>query len=161
MAPACKKDTQPPIDPFDGLSNQLICKIDGREWKSNEVLGGFYDNTGAQLGNFISLLFVNGTQAFDFIINSPYKTGTVLFNQNTSSYPNSSTPKDYGSFIHAYSNLTPEEEYITNSNDTGSINFLVMDSVDKKVKAAFSFTGKDNRTGKKVTVTEGYLEHHQ
>jgi hypothetical protein len=36
-----------------------------------------------------------------------------------------------------------------------------MDSVDKKVKAAFSFTGKDNRTGKKVTVTEGYLEHHQ
>jgi hypothetical protein len=161
MSLGCKKDKQSPADPFASLSNQLVCKVNGSEWKSNYVRVSFYNSISPQIGKYIFLYFENGTQVVDFIINSPYKTGTVLFNQNTASYPNTLSPKDYAVFLKGYSNLTPEEEYITNSNDTGSINFIVMDSVQKRVKATFSFTGKDNRTGKKVSVTEGYLEYHQ
>jgi hypothetical protein len=160
MSSGCKKDKEP-TDPFATLSNQLVCKIDGNEWKSNAVLGAYYDNTQNFGGKYVSLFFMNGTQGIDFIINSPYKIGQLLFNQNTTSYPNTLSPKDYAAFINAYSNLTPEEEYITNNIDNGKINLLILDTINKLVKATFSFTGKDNRTGKKVTVTDGYLEYHQ
>jgi hypothetical protein len=159
MSSGCKKDKQP--NTAANLNNQLICKIDGAEWKSKEVIGRFYDNTNNQGGKYLYFLFSSGTQHFDLIVNSPYKSGTVVFNQITTPYPNSLSPKDYVAFVKGYSDLTPEEQYITNAVDNGSINFSMMDTINKKVKATFSFTGKDSRTGKKVIVTEGYLEYHQ
>jgi hypothetical protein len=33
---SCRKTTPPPGDPFASLNNQLVCKINGSEWRSNE-----------------------------------------------------------------------------------------------------------------------------
>jgi hypothetical protein len=87
--------------------------------------------------------------------------GIIPLNQNTSDYPNSLSPKDYAAFINEYSNSTPAEEYITNASDVGTMNINLLDSINKKIKASFSFTGKDQLTGKKVTVTDGYFDYHQ
>jgi hypothetical protein len=160
MSSGCKKDKEP-TDPSASLSNQLVCKIDRVEWKSNEVIVRLYDNTGNGGGKYFFLFFINGTQSVQFIINSPFKTGNLFFNQNTTLYPNTLSPKDYAAFVNAYSNLTPEQDYITNTTETGNMNILTIDTIQKAIKASFSFSGKDSRTGKKTSVTDGRLEYHQ
>jgi hypothetical protein len=41
------------------------------------------------------------------------------------------------------------------------MNILTIDTIQKAIKASFSFSGKDSRTGKKTSVTDGRLEYHQ
>jgi hypothetical protein len=157
MAASCKKTNFPPPDPFATLSNSLVCKINGSEWRSNERGGGFFliSGTGHE---YIRLSFANGRQKIDFFINPPYDKPFYIFNQTTNTYPNTIYPNDYISFFKGYPDLTPSEEYVTNAVDTGRVDIVLMDPVSNKIKGKFFFTGKDNRTGNK---TEGYFDYHQ
>ncbi len=160
LSARCKKDNI--SDPFGGLNNQLVCKINGSEWKSNENrYSGFYDLNPYSNLRYLYLTYRNGNQVIQLFINSPYQTGKIILNQNTNIYPNITNPKNYAAFINEYPDLTPDDLYVTNAIDVGEINFITMDTNNKKIKAKFSFTGKDNRTGKKITITDGYFEYHQ
>ena len=107
------------------------------------------------------LLYRNSRQTIQFYINPPFRSGEYTLNYNTQLYSVSTSPADHGAFTNEYPDLTPDDVYITNPVETGVINFILMDTIHKKIKAKFSFTGKDKRTGKKVTITDGYFEFHQ
>lgn len=153
----CKKDNIQ--SSFAGLNNQLVCKINGSEWRLNENrYSGFYVNPFANR-KYIYLVYSNGNQAIRFHINPPYRPGIIYLDHVT--HPASTFPEDYASFLNTYGDLTPDEFYVTNASDTGEIDFITMDTINKKIKAKFFFTGKDSRSGKKISVTDGYLEYHQ
>lgn len=151
----------PPTDPST-LDNQLICKIDGKEWKSNEVLySGFYDYNPSLNRRYLYLHFVNGRQNIDIFINPPYNQNTYNLDKNTIDYPTTSFPENYLSFEQYYAYLTPEEIYITSSSNTGRIDFTFLDSTKQSIKGKFSFIGKDKHTGKTVSVSDGYFDFHE
>jgi len=158
LAAKCNKETDDFPKPEE-LSNQLICKINGVKWKSNEVSGGFFliSGTGHE---YIRLVFANGREDITFFLNPPYTKPYYVFNKTTISYPNNIYPEDYVAFFRSYPDLTPEEEYITNSADTGSLDFISLDTTRSIIKARFTFTGRDRRTGKKLTITDGYFDYH-
>jgi|GEM_PF-2404965 len=161
LAARCKKDDISQ-DPFSWLNNQLICKINGIEWKSNNNrYSGFYDHNPLLNKRYIYLTYENGQQSVELFINPPYNQTIYDLNKTTLDYPTTDDPENYIAFTKEYPDLTPRELYITNTIDVGKIEFVLLDSINKIIKAKFSFTGKDNRTGKKVTVTEGYFEYHQ
>jgi hypothetical protein len=156
LAIGCKKEIP---DPFARFNNQLVCKINGGEWRLNENrYSGFYVNPFANR-KYIYLVYSNGNQAIRFHINPPYRPGKIYLNHDT--HPASTFPEDYASFLNTYGDLAPDEFYVTNASDTGEIDFITMDTINKKIKAKFFFTGKDSRSGKKIAVTDGYLECHQ
>lgn len=160
LSVSCKKTDFPPPDPFATLDNQLVCKINGVEWKSNRRGGGFFYSPTTGREN-IRLGYANGWEEITIYINTPYDKSFYLFNKTTQTYPNAVYPEDYLAFFKGYPDLTPSEEYVTNTVDTGRVDIVLMDAVNNKIKGKFFFTGKDNRTGLKKTVTEGYFEYHQ
>jgi hypothetical protein len=110
---------------------------------------------------YIRLAFRNGFQEIQFYLNTPYNTQYYNLNTTTGYYPNNLYPADYALFSQSYPTITPpEENYVTNNIDTGRIDFIQFDSTSQRIKAKFSFTGKDYRTGLKKTITEGYFEYH-
>lgn len=157
VAVGCKKEIP---DPFAHFNNQLACKINGGEWKFNDNrYSGFYDLNPFANRKYLYLVYSNGNQAIRFHINPPYRPGKIYLNHDT--HPASAFPEDYASFFNTYNDLTPDEYYVTNAFDTGEIDFITMDTINKKIKAKFFFTGKDSRSGRKISVTDGYLEYHQ
>jgi hypothetical protein len=94
-------------------------------------------------------------------INPPYNKTPYILNQTTLDYPTWGNPKSHIVFKQFFADLTPEEFYITNNVANGAIDFIQLDSILKIAKGKFSFTGKDQRTGKKLTITDGYFEYHQ
>lgn len=154
----CKKDT----DPFASLNNQLVCKINGSEWRSAENrFSGFYDLNPIANKRHIYLLYRNSRQTIQFYINPPFRSGEYTLIYNTQIYPVPTSPLDHGAFTNEYPDFTPDDIYITNPGETGVLNFILMDTINKKIKAKFSFTAKDKRTDKKVAITDGYLEFNQ
>lgn len=97
----------------------------------------------------------------NIFINPPYNRTTYILDKNTLNYPVTTKPENYVSFEQYNADLTPEKICITGSADTGRIEFTVLDSVKHIVKGKFSFTGKDQRTGKIVVVTDGYFDFHE
>jgi hypothetical protein len=161
LSASCKKPkTPPPGDPFANLSNQLVCKINGSEWRSNEKRGGFFYSPTAGR-EYIRLVFTNSRDELTVYINAPYDKPFYLFNKQTQTYPNLNYPEDYLAFFRGYPDLTPSEEYVTNTTDTGKVDIVLMDSVRNRIRGKFFFTGKDSRTGNKKTITEGYFDYHQ
>jgi len=158
LAAGCKKNS----GLFASLNNQLVCKINGSEWKTAENrFSGFYDLNPFVNKRYIVLLYRNDRQTIQFYINPPFRSGEYTLNHNTQLYSISTSPADHGAFTNEYPDFTPDDVYITNAVETGVINFTLMDTINKKIKAEFSFIGKDKRTGKKVTITDGYFEFHQ
>ena len=104
--------------------------------------------------------FANGRQKIDLFINPPYDKSYYVFNQNTSTYPNTIYPLDYISFFKGYPDLTPSEEYVTNAVDTGRVDIVLMDPVSNKIKGKFFFTAINKATGKKISITDGYFDYH-
>jgi hypothetical protein len=158
---SCKKTkTLPPGDPFASLNNQLVCKINGSEWRSNERRGGFFytPTTGRR---DIRIVYTNGWDEITIYINSPYNKPFYIFNKATQTYPNANYPEDYLAFFKGYPDLTPSEEYVTNTVDTGRVDIVLLDSFSNYIKGKFFFTGKDSRTGKKITVTDGYFHYYR
>jgi hypothetical protein len=158
---SCKKTkTPPPGDPFASLNNQLVCKINGSEWRSNERWGGFFYLTISGKEN-IRLVYANGRDDITIYINKPYNKSFYIFNNATQTYPNIVYPKDYLAFDRGFPDLTPPENYVTNTIDTGRVDIVLLDSFSNYIKGKFFFTGKDSRTGKKITVTDGYFHYYR
>lgn len=105
-----------PKDSLNTLSNQLICRVTGNIWESNELefYSGFYND-------HLYLRYSDGTSSsFVFIINPPYHQGSLILNHNTNSYPNIVDPQDYAGYEIWYPDLRTEEIrteeiYITNA----------------------------------------------
>jgi hypothetical protein len=158
----CNKDKVQPITDPSTLGNQLVCKINGNQWKSTEVLySGFYDYNPAFNRRYLYLHYVGGGQDMNIFINPPYNRTTYILDKNTLNYPATTQPENYVSFEQYNADLTPEKICITGSSDTGRIEFTVLDSMKHIVKGKFSFNGKDQRTGKIVVVTDGYFDFHE
>jgi len=156
MAASCNKPDFPSPDPFLTLDNQMVCKINGVEWKSTEKGGGFYRQYNGH--EYIYLGFGSGWQSINIFINQPYDKPFYIF--NTSTHPGNVYPKDYISFRRWYPGLTPGELYVTNETDTGRVDIVLMDRELMRIKGKFFFTGKDMDTGEKIIITEGYFDFH-
>jgi hypothetical protein len=122
--------------------------------------GGFFQISGSGK-RYIRLAFGNGRQKIEFYINPPYNKPYYIFNETTQTYPNTIYPKDYIYFFVGYPDLTPLENYVTNTIDTGRVDIVLLDSLSNYIKGKFFFTGKDSRTGKKITVTDGYFHYYR
>lgn len=158
----CNKKSEVPATDPSTLRNQLVCKVNGNEWKSTEVLySGFYDYSPAFNRRYLFLHYVGGGQDINIFINPPYNKGTYILNKNTLNYPATSYPENYVSFEQYHPDMTPENICMTGSISTGKIEFTVLDSTQQVVKGKLSFTGRDKQTGKVVSITEGYFDFHQ
>jgi hypothetical protein len=156
-----KEKVQPTSDPST-LNNQLVCKVDGKEWKSTQVLySGFYDYSPSFNRRYLYLHFVNGRQEINIFLNPPYNKASYTIDKNTTTYPTANYPENYLSLEKYYDNLTPEKICITGNSSIGKIEFTELDSVKHIVKGKFSFTGEDKRTGNAAVVTEGYFDFHE
>ena len=144
------------------LSNQLTCKIDGIEWKSTQALySGFFDYSPTFNRRYLYLHYVGGRQEINIFINPPYNKTSFNADKNTGLYSTTIYPENYLSLEKYNDNMTPEEICITGKGNAGKIDITLIDSVKHIVKGKFSFKGKDERTGKMVSVTDGYFEFHQ
>ena len=142
--------------------NQLVCKIDGTEWKSSQVLySGFFDYSPTFSRRYLYLHYVNGRQEINIFINPPYNKSSYIIDKNTLNYPATSYPENYLSLEKYYDDLTLEKMCITGNSDKGRIDFAVLDTVKHIVKGKFFFNGKDKRTGKEISVTDGYFDFHE
>lgn len=158
----CNKGKIQPTENPSTVSNQLVCKIDGIEWSSRQVLySGFYDYSPTFKRRYLYLHFVNGRQEINIFINPPFNKGSYIIDKNTQPYPNTSYPENYLSLERYRDDLTPEALCITGNSSTGRIDFTLLDSVNHIAKGKFSFTGKDKGTGKVVTITDGHFDFHQ
>lgn len=162
LTAGCNKGKVQSATDSSTLSNQLVCKIDGTEWKSTQVLySGFYDYSPSFNRRYLYLHYVNGRQEIDIFINPPYNQASYIIDKNTLIYPATSYPENYLSFKKYRNDLTPEAICITGNSSTGRIDFTVLDSTKHIVKGKFSFTGKDKTTGKVASITDGYFDFNQ
>lgn len=144
------------------ISNQLVCKIDGVEWKSTQALySGFFDYGPTFSRRYLYLHYVSGRQEINIFINPPYNQASFMADKNTIPYPATTYPANYLSLEKYNDDMTPENICITGKGSSGRIDFTVIDSTKHIVKGKFSFKGKDERTGKMVSVTDGYFDFHQ
>jgi len=128
----------------------------------NQLYGGGFFQISGSGQRYVYLAFNNGYQEINFWFNPPYNPQYYILNTTTGYYPGNTNPANYALYAQKYSTITPPEEtYVTNSIDTGRVDFVQFDSVNHIIKAKFSFTGKDNGTGQKKIITEGFFEYHQ
>lgn len=161
LAMACNKGKLQSPD-VSTMHNQLVCKIDGVEWKSAQVLySGFYDYSPTFKRRYLYLHFVNGRQELNIFINPPYNKSSYIIGKNTLTYPATGYPENYLSVEKYHDDLTTESICITDNSSKGRIDFTTLDSTKHIARGKFSFTGKDERTGKTVLVTDGYFDFQQ
>lgn len=160
---SCSKDVSELPATTQTGANTFGAKVDGEFWTPQQF--------GPITAN--NLLEVNATGLGDFIIHarnfaqSPNEsefeiglkhvtgTGTYLLNQNTGTYPNQSA--SYGYFVKR--KLTPTNEWITSSAQTGSVELTRFDTAAHIISGTFQFNaGSVDNTANPIAVTEGRFD---
>jgi hypothetical protein len=91
---------------------------------------------------------------FEFFIKGVRTPGTYLLNSNTAY---GSEASNYGYYVKR--KITPENEWITSSTHTGSVNFTRVDTVNRIISGTFQFTAGNFFGGAApLTVAEGRFD---
>lgn len=140
---SCKKVVDELPAPSQNGSNIFGCSIDSNLWVPArfgiipsapilEARGGGNHSIFINARNFST----SPTETeFEIHLNNFTGTGTYLLNENTAKYP--SQTASYGYYVRR--NMTPENEWITNSQYTGHVEVTAYDSAKKIVAGTFEF----------------------
>ena len=160
---SCKKDVTELPPATDTGANTFGAMVDGKFWvpsgfgpiNANSVLrahfvidNGLYieaKNLSSSPNETEFLIFIKGVTA----------PGTYLLNKPSGGYPDQSA--SYGYYVKR--NITPENEWITSAQYTGSVTVTKLDIVSKIVSGTFQFNAINlYNTPVPLTVTEGRFD---
>lgn len=162
MAAGCKKDN--PQSELVTVNGQTFgCRVNGKPFIDNRW---DYGNNVPPI--FVTMLYnpvlrysyliASGDRQNEMVeiyIPSPLTVGRKNLQYNTLSYPTIVNPLPYG----LYRTYTPSQDFITNDTLGGYVDILFADTVTRKIEGKFEFTGTDNSTGQRVTITNGYFKN--
>jgi len=149
---SCKKE--PPL-PSPAIGNKFSCKVNGQDWITDDVHGGFSFSP-IQNKYFVFIYAYKGNESVELYFNPPYQPGNKTLNKNTLSKYYTANPEDYGYFKRSVNGDI--SFWITDSLHIGNINILSIDDLTKTLKCSFSFTAYNSQTNEVINITNGYLE---
>jgi hypothetical protein len=141
-------------------SNTFGAKVNGTFW-APQGFGVFSANNildARRVGNAVVINARNFASSpneteFEFILYDVLTPGVYLLNTDVS-YPNGTS--NYAYYVKR--NFTPQDEWITSSTHTGSVNITKMDTVNKVVSGNFQFDAKSLYSSDVLHVTEGRFD---
>ena len=160
---ACKKDVDELPPATQSGANTFGAKVDGKFWipqgfgpvPANDILYAHFvpgRDLYIEAKNFASS--PNETE-FRLFIKGVTATGTYMFNSISSGYP--STAVSYAYYVKR--NITPENEWITSNQYTGSVTITALDTIARFVSGTFQFNAINLYNNPiPLTVTEGRFD---
>ena len=170
---SCKKD----VDPTSQLpaatqtgANTFGCVINGNAWVPNGVstipvtrpiYGGYWGESIGRPKYTVYLETYGGNSTLKLYVKSVTAPGRYLLAFDTGIFGTSS-PKNYGLYSTNGATIDdPDYNYITTSQVTGYVDFVVADTASKKLAGTFEFEGIDFPSGKKMKITGGRFDIDQ
>ena len=160
---ACKKDVSELPPATETGANTFGAKVDGKFWvpsgfgpiNANSVLRAhFVPDNGLYIEAQNLASSPNETE-FLFFIKGVTGPGTYLLNMPSSGYPSQTVSYAY----YVKRNITPDNEWITSDQYTGSVTITKLDNVNRIVSGTFQFTAINlYNTPIPLTVTEGRFD---
>ncbi len=160
---SCKKEVTELPPPTQTGANTFGAKVNGSLWvpagfgamPTNDILYAHFvpgRDLYIEARNFASS--PNETE-FRLFIKSVTEPGTYPFNTATPGYPDISASYAY----YVKRNISPENEWITSDQFTGSITFTKIDTVNRFVSGTFQFSAASMYTDPvPLSVTEGRFD---
>jgi Family of unknown function (DUF6252) len=160
---SCKKDiSELPPAPQTG-ANTFGCKIDGVFWAPQSFAGTNASNKlearyGGNNGVFINARnFSSSPTETEFEIYLNNLTGPGVYNLNTATGIFPGQTASYAYYVKR--KITPLNEWITNAQNTGTVEITKSDKVNGILSGSFSFTGSVlSGTASVLNVTEGRFD---
>ncbi len=160
---SCKKkvDELPPITQTG--AHTFGAKVDGSlfvpqgfgPFPANDILEAHFISNQDLYINARNFASSPNEKEFELFIKGITGPGTYLLNSNTPGSPNTSV--SYGYYVKR--NVTPENEWITNTQYTGSVTITKVDTVNNFVSGTFQFNAINKyNTPQPISVTEGRFD---
>ena len=170
---SCKKDVDPttqlPAATQTG-ANTFGCVINGEGWVPNgestipitRPINGGYVGENIDIPKYsVYVRTYSDRKSLIFYVKSVIAPGRYPLSFDTGEY-SSSYPKNYGLFrVDGATIDDPDYGYITTSQVTGYVDFVVADTASKRLAGTFEFEGIDFPSGKKIKVTGGRFDIDQ
>ena len=158
---ACQKDVEELPPATQTGANTFGAKVDGKLWvpqgfgpfPANDILEARFSGANAIIINARNFSSSPTETEFEILITGVNDLGTYLLNNNVT-LPASSS---YGYFVKR--TLTPENEWITSSSNSGSVTITKLDMANRIVSGTFQFTALNlYNTPQPISVTEGRFD---
>ncbi len=173
---SCKKDADPEntLPPATQTgANTFGCVINGQAWVPNGITTTPMTRpiNGGYIGESINVpkysvnirTYANDRTSTTLYIKSVTKAGRYMLNFNTSNDIGGS-PSSNSFGLYSIDGPTIDDtdyNYITTSQITGYVDFVVADTASKRLAGTFEFEGIDFPSGKKIKVTGGRFDIDQ
>lgn len=160
---ACKKEIDELPPATETGANKFGARVDGALWvpqkfgvmQGTAILEARYTGTGGVFINARNFASSPTETEFELYIQNITGPGTYQLNTNTAKFPNATA--SYGYYIKR--KLMPQGEWITNSQQTGSITITKYDTVSHILSGSFAFTAASiDNTASPLEVTEGRFD---
>lgn len=160
---SCKKDVNELPAPAQNGSNIFGCSIDGTLWvpagfgivPTAPILEARYGGNQSVFINARNFSTSPNESEFEIHLETVTGPGTYPLNKTTAKYP--SQTASYAYYVRR--KITPENEWITNTQYTGSINVTAYDTVNNFISGTFEFNAVDLDNGAPpVHVTDGRFD---
>jgi hypothetical protein len=160
---ACEKNPDDLPEVSETGSNIFGAKINGEVWgpmkfgviEGKPILEARFSNGNSVFINARNLGSSPNESEMEIYIKDISGPGTYLLNQNTGVYPGHSA--SYGYFVKR--KITPQNEWITSSQNTGKVVISRYDVTNKIIAGTFEFTAMNlYGTPELLSVTEGRFD---
>ena len=143
LAVSCKKEVSELPPATQTGANTFGAKVDGKFWvpagfgpfPANDILQAHFVPGRDLYIEAMNLASSPNETEITLFIKSATEPGTYLLNQPSAGFP--STAVSYGYYVKR--NITPENEWITNAQYTGSVTITKIDTVNRFVSGTFQF----------------------
>lgn len=140
---SCKKNVSELPAPSQNGSNIFGCSIDGSLWVPAKfgialtapILEARYGGNNSIFINARNFSSSPTETEFEIYLENVTTTGTYLLNENTGIYPSHAASYAY----YVKRKITPENEWITNTQYTGKVEVTALDSINKFISGTFEF----------------------
>ena len=172
---SCKKD----VDPTSQLpaatqtgANTFGCVINGQAWVPNgrstvpvirPINGGYISESFYRPKYCVNIrTYASGVDAMYLYVKSVTKPGRYPLSFDTDTDIIYAQTQNYGLYtISGATTNDPDYAYITTSQYTGYVDFVVADTASKRLAGTFEFEGIDFPSGKKMKITGGRFDIDQ
>jgi len=140
---SCKKNVSELPVPSQNGSNIFGCSIDGSLWvpakfgvvPSAPILEARYGGNNSVFINARNFSSSPTETEFEIYLENVTAAGTYFLNKNTGIYPSNSASYAY----YVKRKVTPENEWMTNTQYTGKVEVTALDSINKFISGTFEF----------------------
>ncbi len=140
---SCKKNVSELPVPSQNGSNIFGCSIDGSLWvpakfgvvPSAPILEARYGGNNSVFINARNFSSSPTETEFEIYLENVTAAGTYFLNKTTGIYPSNSASYAY----YVKRKVTPENEWMTNTQYTGKVEVTALDSINKFISGTFEF----------------------